>query len=148
VPANDPDRTAVPPGGAGATTLLVRAGWFLFVGWWLTGLWLSVAWFLIVTVVGAPLGVAMISRVPFVLSLKRRRISNEMVTQAGEPRLQSSTADQLPLLVRAVYFVLIGWWASLLWMGPAYLFTLSIVGLPVAIWLYGKLPFVASLYRY
>lgn len=141
-------RTVDVSGSAGSPSLVIRAVWFVFVGWWLTGLWLSVAWFLIVTVIGAPLGVKLINRVPMVVSLKRRRISNRIVTADGESRLESSTADQLPLLVRAPYFVLVGWWASLAWMGLAYLCTLSILGLPVAIWLYGKLPFVATLYRY
>ncbi len=37
-------------------SLLVRAVWFLLVGWWVTGIWLSVAWFLNVTTVGLPFG--------------------------------------------------------------------------------------------
>lgn len=135
-------------GGSSQTPLLVRAAWFLLVGWWLTGIWLGAAWLLIVTVVFAPVGVKLINYVPMVVSLKRRRVSNRIVTEEGEYRLESSATDQLPLLVRAVYFVLIGWWASLVWMGVAYLFTLTILGLPIAIWMYGKLPFVASLYRY
>ena len=51
-------------------------------------------------------------------------------------------------LVRAVWFLFVGWWASGLWAAAAYAVTLTIVGLPLAIWMYGKLPFVASLYRY
>jgi len=30
----------------------------------------------------------------------------------------------------------------------AYVLTLSIIGIPIAIWMYGKLPFVVSLYSY
>lgn len=75
-----------------------------------------------------------------------------MSNNNGDRSRQGSTVDQgsgsLSLVVRAVYFLLVGWWASALWMGLAYLATLSIVGLPVAIWMYGKLPFVVSLYNY
>ena len=52
------------------------------------------------------------------------------------------------LLVRALYFLLVGWWASGIWTSVAYALALTIVGLPVAIWMLGRLPFVVSLYRY
>jgi len=119
-------------------SLLVRAVWFVFVGWWLTGLWLSVAWLLNVTIIGIPLGIKMINKVPLVLSLKRR---DELV--AGE---NGGSPYSLP--VRAVWFVVVGWWASGVWTGVAYSLTLTIVGIPLAVWMYNKLPFVVSLYRY
>jgi len=119
-------------------SLLVRAVWFVFVGWWLTGLWLSVAWLLNVTIIGIPLGIKMINKVPFVLSLKRR----ETYVEAGDGRSQYS------IPVRALWFLFVGWWASGVWTGIAYALTLSIVGIPIAIWMYGKLPFVVSLYNY
>jgi len=119
-------------------SLLVRAVWFIFVGWWLTGLWLSVAWLLNVTIIGIPLGIKMINKVPFVLSLKQR----ETYVTEGEGKSQYS------LLVRAVWFIFIGWWASGVWTGVAYTLTLSIIGIPLAVWMYNKLPFVVSLYNY
>jgi len=119
-------------------SLLVRAVWFVFVGWWLTGLWLSVAWFLNVTIIGIPLGIKMINKVPLVLSLKRR---DRLV--AGQ---NGGSSYSLP--VRAVWFVLVGWWASGVWTGVAYTLTLTIVGIPLAVWMYNKLPFVVSLYSY
>jgi len=120
------------------TSLLVRAVWFLFIGWWLTGLWLSVAWLLTVTIIGIPLGIKMINRVPFVLSLKQR----QRYVEAGAGKSQYS------IPVRALWFSLVGWWASGLWTGIAYVFTVSIVGLPLAVWMYDRLPYVVSLYRY
>jgi len=119
-------------------SLLVRAVWFLFVGWWVTGIWLSVAWFLNVTIIGIPLGIKMINRVPLVLTLKRR---DRLVTE-------SDGGSQYSLLVRAVWFIFVGWWASGVWTGVAYALSVTIVGLPLAIWMYNKLPFVVSLYQY
>lgn len=119
-------------------SLFVRGAWFLLVGWWATGLWLSVAWLLNVTIVGIPLGIKMINKVPFVLSLKRR---NDLVES-------SDGGSQHSLLVRTVWFVLVGWWASGVWTGVAYALSVTIVGLPLAIWMYNRLPFVVSLYRY
>ncbi|SDW80148.1 Uncharacterized membrane protein YccF, DUF307 family [Haloarcula vallismortis] len=119
-------------------SLLVRAVWFLLVGWWVTGIWLSVAWFLNVTIIGLPLGIKMINRVPLVLTLKRR---DQLVTE-------SAGGSQHSLLVRGVWFVFVGWWASGVWTGVAYALSVTIVGLPLAIWMYNKLPFVVSLYQY
>jgi len=119
-------------------SLLVRTVWFLLVGWWLTGIWLSIAWLLNVTIIGIPLGIKMINWVPYVLSLKKR----ERYVTEGESRSQYS------IPVRAAWFLLVGWWASGIWTGVAYTLTLSIIGIPLAIWMYGKLPFVVSLYNY
>ena len=126
-------------GGGDDPSIAVRAAWFLLVGWWATGIWLGVAWFLNVTIVGLPLGIKMINATPKVLSLKER----DFVDETGSPGEQ-----QYGLLVRGVYFVLVGWWASGVWMSVAYAFTLSIVGIPIAVVMYNKLPFVVSLYEY
>ena len=130
----------------GERSLLVRALYFLLVGWWLTGLWLGVAWFLVVTVILLPVGIKMINRVPFVLTLKRRGPRLDVVD--GDGVVVGTTRRQRPLLVRALYFLLVGWWASGIWTSVAYALALTIVGLPVAIWMLGRLPFVVSLYRY
>ena len=119
-------------------SLLVRAVWFLLVGWWASGVWLSVAWLLNVTVVGIPLGIKMINKVPLVLTLKRRG----RLVEASDGGSQSS------LPVRAVWFVFVGWWASGVWTGVAYALSVTVVGLPLAIWMYNQLPFVVSLYQY
>ncbi|WP_135303473.1 YccF domain-containing protein [Haloarcula amylovorans] len=119
-------------------SLFVRALWFLLVGWWATGIWLSVAWLLNVTIIGIPLGIWLINQVPMILSLKRR---DPLVEERGG-------GGQYPLVVRAVWFLLVGWWASGIWTGVAYTLTLTVVGIPLAIWMYNQLPYVVSLYRY
>ncbi|MBX0349428.1 MULTISPECIES: YccF domain-containing protein [Haloarcula] len=119
-------------------SLPVRAVWFVLVGWWLTGVWLSIAWLLNVTIIGIPLGIKMINRVPLVLSLKRRETLVE----------ERDGGSQHSLLVRAVWFLLVGWWASGIWTGVAYTLTLTIVGIPLAVWMYNQLPYVVSLYDY
>ncbi|WP_439028102.1 YccF domain-containing protein [Haloarchaeobius sp. DT45] len=122
-----------------ARSFLVRAVWFLLVGWWLTFLVINVAWFLNVTVIGLPLGIKLINRVPTILTLKERR---EIVDPDAEGRSQTG------LLVRAVYFVFIGWWLSLLWANVAWAFSASIIGLPIGIIMFNYLPYVTSLYRF
>lgn len=119
-------------------SLLTRALWFVLVGWWLTPIVVNTAWLLNVTVIGIPLGVKLINLVPTALTLR-------------EPR--SRTADdyapnQHSLLVRAIYFVLVGWWASLLWANAAALLAITVIGLPIAIWMANRLPYVTSRYRF
>ena len=102
-------------------SLPVRAVWYLFVGWWASGFWLTIAWTLNLTIIGTPLGIKMINMVPKVLSLKER----ELVDADG-----SGGEQKYSLPIRAVYFILIGWWASGLWMALAYVVSLTIIGLP------------------
>lgn len=119
-------------------SLFTRALWFVAVGWWATPAVVNVAWFLNATIIGLPLGIKLINLVPTVLTLK-------------EPRSLSAPDDargQRSLLVRGVYFVLVGWWLSLLWANVAAFLAITIVGLPVAYWMFNRLPFVTSLYRF
>lgn len=119
-------------------SFLVRALWFVVVGWWLTPIVVNVAWALNATILLIPLGIKLVNLVPTALSL-------------AEPR-SLSAADpgrgQHGLLVRAVWFVVVGWWLSFLWANVAALLAVSIVGLPVAFWMFNRLPYVTSLYRF
>ncbi|WP_121743915.1 YccF domain-containing protein [Natronorubrum halophilum] len=119
-------------------SLLVRAIWFLAIGWWATPIVVNIAWALNVTVILAPIGIKLINLVPTVLTLQEPRSFTAPAAARG----------QHSLAVRALYFVGIGWWLSFLWANLAALLAVTIVGLPVAIWMVNRLPFVTSLYRF
>jgi uncharacterized membrane protein YccF (DUF307 family) len=119
-------------------SLLTRALWFVFVGWWLTPILVNAAWLLGLTVVLLPVSVKLINLVPTALTLKSP--GSTIDPEAGR--------GQHNLLIRALYFVFVGWWASLIWANVANLLAITIVGLPIAIWMLHRLPFVLSLYRY
>jgi uncharacterized membrane protein YccF (DUF307 family) len=51
--------------------LLIRLAYFVLIGWWLSALWMGVAWFLCATIIGLPLGLMMVNRVPFIFTLHR-----------------------------------------------------------------------------
>ena len=119
-------------------SLLVRAVWFLLVGWWLTPVLVNLAWLLGITVVLLPLSVKLINLVPTALTLKPRRSRFDPGVGRGQHNL----------LVRATYFVFVGWWLGFLWANVANLLAVTIVGLPVAVWMLHRLPFVLSLYRF
>lgn len=130
-------------------SIVLRGVYFLLFGWWASGVWLSIAWLLNVTVVGMPLGIRMINKVPKIVSLKDRRTETKLTEDvAGQITVSRETSDQYSLLLRTAYFLLVGWWASAVWTAIAWLVSITIVGLPIAVWMYDRLPFVVSLYKY
>jgi len=119
---------------------LIQLLWFGFVGWWLGAVWVVVAWLLMLTVIGLPLGAAMLNNVPQIIALRGRRVVE--VSSAGV-----RNAPEVNFLIRALYFLVIGWWFSALWMVLAYLLCLSIIGLPFGFWMFDITPTIVSLKR-
>ena len=122
--------------------LILRVIWFLLVGWWLTGVLSVVAWALNATIIGLPLGLWVINRLPLAATL--RPLSARYIVDDG---IFQSAVAQHPFLLRTIYFLLVGWWLSGLWMGVAYVLLLTIVGMPGAFWMYGRIGAVTTLYR-
>ena len=127
--------------------LLLRIIYFFLFGWWATGVWINVAWFLNATIIGLPLGLWMLNRVPMVLTLRPAK----QVLVARERRAgvawQVEGLPQRPWPIRLIYFVLIGWWLSWLWANVAWIVSATIIGLPLGIWLFNRLPGVTTLMR-
>ena len=122
--------------------LVLRVIWFILVGWWLTGILSAAAWALNATIIGLPFGLWIINRLPFVATL--RPTGTLYWVDAGT--LRPATA-QRAFLLRVVYFLLIGWWFSGLWMAAAYVLLLTVVGMPAAFWMYGRIGAVTTLFR-
>jgi uncharacterized membrane protein YccF (DUF307 family) len=100
---------------------LVRAVYFILIGWWLTGIWSALAWGLMASVIGLPIGLWMVNRLPQVLALMPARMVAVTTTDAtGQRTTVIGSAPERPFVVRAIYFVLIGWWFSAIWLGVAY----------------------------
>ena len=127
--------------GAG---LLIRALYFVLVGWWFSAIWAVVAWVLCVTIIGLPLGLFMLNRMPQVATLKPARTSL-LVTPSGE--VVHLDVPQVPFLLRAIYFVLIGWWFSAIWLAVAWALHVTIIGMLVGFWMFNRVPVVVSLAR-
>jgi uncharacterized membrane protein YccF (DUF307 family) len=122
--------------------------WFAFIGWWLGQLWIAVAWFLMATIIGIPFAVIMINKLPKVIALRE---PDEQVQvrrrQDGSLEKHEVEKPQVNIILRALYFVLIGWWFSALWMEAAYWFCMSVIGLPIGFWMFDATPAVLSLKR-
>lgn len=128
---------------------LVRTFYFLFIGLWLGLLWTGVAWALLVSIIGLPLGLLMLNRLPQVMTLKPIRSEMRVVNQGGVVLISQGQLAQRPFWVRALYFVLVGWWLSGLWLFTAWgLIGVTFgLGLPLAFWMFDQTPAIVSLAR-
>ena len=124
---------------------LLRVIWFFVLGWELTGVWILIAWALNVTILFLPLGLWMIDRVPQVLTLKAR--PGAYVVDLENGRSQFLPAGQPNFLIRALYFIVIGWWFSLLWAAFAWVLCATISFLPLGVPMLNALPFITPLQR-
>ena len=125
---------------------ILRAIWFFLLGWELTAIWIGVAWALNATIIGLPLGLWMIDRVPQVLTLKAQKgVYVGDGTEDGPRKFVA--AEQLPFVLRAIYFVVIGWWFSLIWAFAGWALCLTIIGLPLGLIMLNRLPAATTLQR-
>ncbi len=120
---------------------LIQLLWFGFVGWWLGAIWVGVAWVLMLSIIGLPISAAMLNNVPQIMALRGRRLLQ--TTSDGRTR----EVPEVSMLLRVVYFLLIGWWFSAVWMTIAYALCLSIIGLPFGFWMFDLTPTIVSLKR-
>lgn len=112
-----------------------RTLWFLLVGWWLAALWGLVAWLFCVSIVLLPLGTVMFNQLPKVLTLK-----------PVEPDPYTGRSPQeIPWILRAVWFVFVGWWAGLLLFKVGYILCLTLVGMPLGVWCLHRIPLAMTL---
>lgn len=124
--------------------LLIRALYFIFFGLWLSGIWAAVAWVLCVTIIGLPLGLWMLNRLPQVTTLQPQR-NDLVITATGTAYTRN--IEQRPFLIRALYFVFIGWWFSALWLSLAWALCTVIIGIPFGFWMFNRVPAVITLAR-
>lgn len=134
------------PSGPG---LLVRFVWWLFIGWWVSGIVVGIAWIALLTIIGIPFGIWLINRLPTMLTLRPRTRTWDLGEDTdGRTVYAERGRAQVSWPIRGLWFILVGWWASGLWMAAAWLIQLTVIGLPIALLMFNRTPFVASLYRY
>ncbi len=128
-------------------SLFIRAVWFIFVGWWAAYLWAMLAWFLNLTIVGLPIGIMMLNRLPAVATLRRTERHMSADVSAGSVVVSETGPEQYAWWIRGIFFVLAGWWLSLIWIHLAYFLMLTLVGIPVAFIMFDYVAAVTTLRR-
>jgi uncharacterized membrane protein YccF (DUF307 family) len=128
--------------------MLTRAVWFIFVGWWLTGFAIGLAWLASLTLVLLPVSFMIIHWIPMLLTLRSRTTETTAEIDAdGTIRIISGGASQRPFWMRALWFIAVGWWATGIVMTAAYLLCLTIIGLPPGLMIFNRVPAVMTLHR-
>ncbi len=128
--------------------LFVRALWYLFVGWWLSGMLMFAAGVCIASVVLLPAGLAMVNRLPQVMTLRPRSTAVTAALLAdGSMQYTVGSAAQRSMLVRTAYFCLVGWWAGMVVMAAAWVLSVLIVTMPLGLMLLNRVPAAVTLRR-
>lgn len=133
---------------AGGPPFVVRTLWYLFVGWWLSALVIVLGYALTVTIIGIPAAFALFNRIPQLLTLRVRTVRYHSEHRDGVTYLSAGTERQHPWLLRAVWFVFIGWWLGALWLTAAWVIGLLIVTLPLTFLMYNRTSGVMTLQRH
>lgn len=123
---------------------LVQLLWTLFIGLWLGEVWAAIGWVLVVSIVGMPLGIAMLNKLPQVVSLRKRE---QYVVAYEDGRRTETRAPQVNIVLRILYFIFIGWWLSALWIEASFALIASFIGMPLGIWMLDRVPAIVSLKR-
>ena len=126
----------------------IRAIWYLFVGWWLSAIAIVVGYAAMVTIVGLPLAFYIVNRLPTLLTLRPRTQDWAVEQRNGVTHVGIKTIVQRPWWQRAVYFVLIGWWFSALWLVSAWAIGLLVITLPISFWMFNRISAVVTLQRH
>jgi uncharacterized membrane protein YccF (DUF307 family) len=137
---------SVPRQGPG---YIVRAIWFVLIGWWLTAIVIVVAYVLALSILGLPFAFYLFNRVPAFLTLRVRNKTYQVETSADGTRLlTAANLDQRPMLIRAIWFILIGFWFGAIWMALAYVLCVLIVTMPFGLAMFNRVGAVMTLLRY
>ncbi len=127
---------------------LLTLVWFIFIGSWASLLWSLIAWILIVLIITMPIGLKMINVLPKIATLREPSTELTATVTGAATAIQQTNIEQRPFLLRTIYFLLVGWWLSLLCLTLAWLASITLIGIPLAIWLYNRIPAVTTLRRY
>jgi uncharacterized membrane protein YccF (DUF307 family) len=127
---------------------LIQALWFIFIGWWLGAIAIAIAWFLNITIIGLPFGLSILNNIPRILSLQPPRREIQVMHVGGETRITESSLPQRNFLLRALYFVFIGWWWSAIWLVVAYILCITVILIPLSLEMFRLTPFMTTLKRY
>jgi len=132
---------------------LVRAMYFIFIGWW-AGWWcLQIGFFLCALFVALPFGLALLNRLPLIMTLKQpeQQTNVNVVTTAyaggvtNMVNVNVTGTQQHSMIVRILYYIFIGCWVGYFWASLAYGLCLTILGLPLGVIMLNSLPAVLTL---
>lgn len=126
---------------------LTRALWFLCIGWWLSGIFMTVGLLSIASVILMPVGFWFINRVPQAQTLRSRTREFLVETQGNVTVIREGRRKQLPWFVRVPYAWTIGLIAGFAWLTLAWIVSITIIGYPLSIWMIDRAPRLITLQK-
>lgn len=130
------------------TPFIVRAIWFICVGWWLSGLAILASFFMFYLVLTIPIGIWLLHRVPQLQTLRDRTREFQTHIVNGNVVIREGTITQRPFWQRALWFVFIGWWLTSIWVSIAWVISLFILPLPLSIVMIDRAPGILTLQKF
>ncbi len=129
-----------------APSLWIRILWLLFIGPAIGMAAAMIAWIAVITIIFGELGFDLLEQVPFLVTLKPRGKRMRLRRRAdGSVAATEEPVDQLPYKTRATYFGIVGWLITLIWLSLAWGIAWTLIGLPLALWMADRLPFLMTL---
>lgn len=119
--------------------IILRILYFVLFGWWASIIWSVIAYLLCLSIIGLPIGLLMFNRLPQLLTLKP---INENVLVNKE---YLNTRQEFPFILRALYFIFLGWHLTGLWVGFALFLCITIIGMPLGVMMLNHVPLVLTL---
>lgn len=114
----------------------------------MTGIAITFAWLCCLTVILLPIAYVVVNKIPVILTLRPRSLETSALVDAdGTLRITTGGARQLPFWQRALWFLLVGWWACAVAMYAAYFLCLTILLFPVGLMIFNRVPAVLTLQR-
>jgi uncharacterized membrane protein YccF (DUF307 family) len=129
-------------------SFVVRALWFLFVGWWLSAAVIALGYLSCWTLIGIPIGFKLFNIVPQALTLRQRTVTAHVAEQNGAQVIQFGDEKQRPLWQRIIYFLLIGFWFGAIWSVIGWMFSVILLTLPLGVWMLNRIGAVMTLHRH
>jgi uncharacterized membrane protein YccF (DUF307 family) len=130
------------------TSFLLRAIWFVFIGWWLSAVAIAVAYFLFAIIIGIPLAFMIFNQLPWILTLRDRTEQTVTEVRDGVTYVSGRQVEQYDLWIRAIWFIFVGWWLGAIYISIAWFLCVIIVTLPIGLWLFNRIGAVMTLLRY
>jgi len=125
---------------------IIRALYFLLIGWWFGLFWAFASWFLYATVVLAPLGIVMMNKIPGAISLKARKNDIKVIADEACYNAKFVSRRQRPIWVRILYYPF-GLIFSLCAILCGWMFCCLLITMPLGIMIFNWVPAIASLHR-
>lgn len=141
---NQQVNVAVMPASS-APSFGVRAVWYIFIGWWLGGLVITLGY---LTCWIPPLSFWFLNRIGRAMTLRPITKSWEYVQTAAGVVLREVKQQQVAWYWRGLYFICIGLWIGAVWLTLAYVLCLTVILMPIGMMMINRTPGVITLEKH